>query len=456
MNPNGTLLPLVERIRSRALVVGLGATVLALLGAFVNRSSFDRAYMFTYVFMLGLSLGSLALLMIHRQLGGAWGFLIRRPLEAGAMTLPLMLLLFIPIFIDLDRIYPWVNHPPGTESEHEHAGLAEPSGTKKAADEGGAVKVANSEPLAIDAPGRLQSMTDSAEANFKGQWLNPTWFTVRVAIYFTLWIVLAAVLTIGSRRQDETGSTDLAYGLNALSAPGLVIYFLSVSFALIDWGMSLEPAWYSTLYGVLLIIGQAISAMALMIIIAAIISRRGETEGLDTPETFNDLGNLLLAFTMFWGYLSFSQFLIIWAGNLAEEIPWYMRRLHGGGEWIGRFLILFHFAVPFLVLLSRPVKRNISRLWKIAALVLFVHLIDDYWLIAASSAFDPRDAAGHVITSPDPGVFLYRFSWLDVVIPVAMGGLWLTTFLWFLKARPLMVAHDPQLLPALKQASGGH
>ena len=255
------------------------------------------------------------------------------------------------------------------------------------------------------------------------------------------------VLNIGSRRQDETGSVDLAYRLNGLSAPGLVIYFLSVSFAVIDWGMSLEPRWYSTLYGVLLIIGQAISATAFMIIVAAVISRRGELEGLDKPETFNDLGNLLLAFTMFWGYLSFSQFLIIWAGNLAEEIPWYMRRLHGGWEWIGRFLIVFHFSVPFLVLLCRPLKRNISALWKVAAMVLLMHLIDDFWLFGASPAFD-------IPGSKDLGRF--NLTWLDLAVPVAMGGIWLSAFLWFLKGKPLMVAHDPQLLPALKQASGGH
>jgi hypothetical protein len=455
MNPKGTLYPLVELIRTRALVVGGGAAALGLVGAFFNHRAFDRAYLFTYIFILGLALGSLALLMIHRQLGGAWGFLIRRPLEAGAMTLPLMAVLFIPVLIDLERIYPWVDHPPGTESEHSGT-LAEPSGSKKAREEGGPVKVTSSEPVSLDPAGKLQQKVDSAEVTFKAGWLNPTWFTVRMAIYFAIWIVLALVLAIGSRRQDETGSTDLAYRLNGLSGVGLLIYGLSVSFALIDWGMSLEPAWYSTLYGVLLIIGQAISTMAFMIIIAAIISRRGEVEGLDKPETFNDLGNLLLAFTMLWGYLSFSQFLIIWAGNLAEEIPWYVRRLHGGWEWMGRFLILFHFAVPFLVLLARPLKRNISALWKIAALVLFAHLIDDYWLIAASPAFDPRDTAGHVIMDPNPGWFTSTFSWLDLVMPVAMGGLWLSAFLWLLKSRPLMIAHDPQLLPALKQASGGH
>jgi hypothetical protein len=455
MNPKGTLLPLIERLQGRALIVGGAAAVLAVIGASFNRQAFDRAYMFSYIFILGLALGSLALLMIHRQLGGAWGFLIRRPLEAGVMTIPLMAVLFIPVLIDLGGIYPWVNHPPGTESEHV-GGESQPSPVKEAKAEGGGEKVRLSEPVSLDPAGQLQQYVDSQDSTFKQNWLNPAAFTVRVAIYFTLWIVLGLTLAIGSRRQDETGSTDLAYRLNGLSGVGLVIYFLSVSFALIDWSMSLEPAWYSTLYGVLLIIGQGISTMAFMIIIAAIISRRGETEGLDKPETFNDLGNLLLAFTMLWGYLSFSQFLIIWAGNLAEEIPWYMRRLHGGWEWMGRFLILFHFAVPFLVLLARPLKRNISALWKIAALVLSAHLIDVFWLVAASTAFDPPVSVAEILKNPGLNPGWFRVTWLDFVVPVAMGGLWLSAFLWLLKSRPLMIAHDPQLLPALKQASGGH
>lgn len=455
MNPNGTLYPLIGRIQAQSLVVGLVAAVAAVAWATTggSREGFDRAYLYSYIFVLGIALGSLALLMIHRQLGGAWGFLIRRPLEASAMTLPLLLVLFIPIFIDLHRIYPWVDHPPGTEAE-QHGGLAEPSATKKARETGGAVRVTSSEPVSSDPAAQLQAKVDSLDSTFKAKWLNPAAFTVRVAIYFALWIVLAMVLAVGSRRQDDTGSTDLAYWLNGVSGGGLVIYFMSVSFALIDWGMSLEPAWYSSLYGVLLIIGQGVSAMAFMIIVAAIISRRGEVEGLDKPETFNDLGNLLLTFTMLWGYLSFSQFLIIWAGNLAEEIPWYVRRLHGGWQNIGRFLIIFHFAVPFLVLLARPLKRNISALWKIAALVLFAHLLDDYWLIASSPAFDPRDAVGHIIQTPDPGY--WRFGLLDLVMPLAIGGIWLSAFLYLLKGRPLMIAHDPQLLPALKQASGGH
>ena len=450
MNPDGTLLPLIDRIRTGALIAGAVGVVLGLIGFATDRFHFDRAYLFSYVFILGITLGSLALLMLHRQLGGAWGFLVRRPLESAAMTLPLMAVLFIPILVDLDRIYPWVNHPPGHEAEH--GGNPTAGGTLNPADEplakGSPVRVTHDTNQAAG-PGSSGVLRDPLELHtldlfaFKRFWLNPTSFTVRVALYFFLWIVLAAILAIGSRRQDETGSYRLAYGLQALSAPGLVLYFVSVSLAVIDWGMSLEPEWYSSIYGVLLIIGQGVSATAFITGVAAVISRRGETGKLDTPETFNDLGNLMLCFTMFWAYLSFSQFLIIWSGNLAEEIPWYSRRLKGGWQHIGQFLMAFHFFVPFLILLSRPVKRNVKWLWKVAVLMLVAHLVDVYWIIAPSFGEEPIP-------------LLKAVNWLDLAMPVGLGGIWLSAFLWILKGKPLLVTSDPELLPALKQAAGGH
>ena len=453
MNPKGTALPLIDKIRGRALIVGIVGAALSLIGFVTDRAHFDRAYLFSFIFVFGWSMGSMALLFLHRQLGGAWGFLVRRPLEASAMTLPFVALLFAPILIDLERIYPWVNHHEETEV-HGSGNPERPTAIKaddKPEAEGSPVRVGHGGETAGSRGQKREPLEkDTADLMaFKKWWLTPAHFTIRVAIYFATWITMAAILVIGSRRQDETRSVSLAYNLQSFSAPGLVVYFLTTTLALVDWGMSLEPEWYSSLYAVILIIGQGLSTIALMIIMAAILSRRGETDGLDTNETFNDLGNLMLAFTMLWGYLSFSQFLIIWSGNLAEEIPWYARRLTGDWKYMGMFLMLFHFAVPFLVLLARPLKRNINALWKIAALVIFAHLVDDYWLITPS--FDWLLAK-----SPIPGSVSLRgsVSWLDVVVPVGMIGLWVSFFLWQLRGKPLMVAQDPELLAAFKQARG--
>ena len=447
MNPTGTALPLIDKIRGRALLVGIVATVISVIGGINNPAAFNRAYLFSFVFVLGLALGSMALLMIHRQLGGAWGFLIRRPLEASAMTLPLVFVFFIPVLWNLEKIYPWVNDRPGSES---HSG-GNPSA--KAEIHADTKPEASGNPAIMGAggrtPGSLGVERDPLEADttklfaFKRMWLTPTAFTIRAAIYFAVWITMALILNIGSRRQDETRSVSLAYNLQSFSAPGLVVYFLSTSFALIDWGMSLEPEWYSSLYPVMLMIGQGLSTISLMIIMTAILARRGETDHLDTNETFNDLGNLMLAFTMLWGYLSFSQFLIIWSGNLAEEIPWYAKRLSFGWVNFGRALMLFHFAVPFLVLLCRPLKRNINALWKVAALMLGMRLLDVYWQVTPS------------FNLAEPKPFLESASWMDPVVPTALIGLWFAAFLWILRGKPLMVVQDPELIPALKQA-GGH
>lgn len=457
MNANGTALPLIDKIRGRALIVGIVAAALSLIGFVTDRAHFDRAYLFSFIFVLGWSLGAMALLCIHRQLGGAWGFLIRRPLEAAAMTLPLVFVLFIPVLVDLDRIYSWVNHREETvvaEGGNPSAPTAIHSNAKPEA-EGNPVHMARGNTT----PGSRGVKRDPLEKDtadlmaFKHWWLTPGRFTIRVAIYFAIWITIAAILNIGSRRQDETKSVNLAYNLQSFSAPALVVYFLTTSLALIDWGMSLEPEWYSSLYAVILMIGQGLSTVALMIIMTAILARRGETDGLDTNETFNDLGNLLLAFTMLWGYLSFSQFLIIWSGNLTEEIPWYARRLTGDWKYVGMFLMLFHFAVPFLVLLARPLKRNINALWKIAALVIFAHIVDDYWLITPSLDWTiVGKAPAEVI--PGSASLLRSVSWLDVVVPVGMIAIWLTGFLYILRSKPLMVVQDPELLPAFKQARG--
>ena len=453
MNDHQPLPPVVATVQRGAILAGLIGAGLCALGAFLDAKQFGKSYLYAYIFFLGLSLGSLAWLMLHRQVGGAWGILIRRPLEAGAMTLPLMAVLFLPIALDMKVIYPWAAHPSEAEvpvGGHPDApsALRDDAITRPSAKaEGPSNPISVRGASAAKKAGKLNFKDDVEKTNaerlqFKHAWLQPMPWMIRSAVYFAIWIVLALVLNYGSRSQDRNAAkaNDTAYGLQAVSGPGLVLYFLTVSFALIDWGMSLDPEWYSSIYGVLIIIGQGVSTIAFMILIAALIARRGETEGLDTPETFNDLGNLLLATVMFWAYISFSQFLIIWAGDLAEEIPWYLVRLSGAWWYVGLGMIIFHFAAPFLLLLRRPFKRKIDTLWPIAALVLAMHFLNDYWLITPS-----------IVIKNQP----FWKQWTDLAAPLAIGGLWLTAFFFFLKGKPLITLHDPELLPALRQA-GGH
>ena len=258
------------------------------VAAAFDRSAAMASYLAAYLFWLGIALGSLAIVMLHHLVGGFWGFLIRRPLEAAMMTLPLMGLLFLPLLLDLGSIYPWAR------------------------------------PTAVAADAVLQH---------KQPYLNVSFFVVRAAIYFTLWIGLALLAQPGSSRQDQTEDPAPTRWRQTFAAPGLVLYFLSMTFAAIDWGMSLEPDWYSTIYGVMLMIGQGLSALAAMIVVASCLRGSGRCRTWRAPDAFHDVGNLMLAFTMLWAYMSFSQYLIIWSGNLTEEIPWYLYRSVGIWWW---------------------------------------------------------------------------------------------------------------------------
>jgi hypothetical protein len=341
-----------------------------------------RSYLIAYLFWLGIALGCLPLLMLHHLVGGRWGFVLRRVLEAGTRTLPLMLLLFVPLVFGIHSLYEW----------------------------------SHSEIVAQDAV--LQA---------KSSYLNVPFFIFRAAVYFGAWIIVSYFLNRWSAQQDATGDQALARRLQLLSAPGIALYSLAITFASIDWGMSLEPHWFSTIYGMLFIVGQSLAALAFAI---PVVIRLGGSPPLSEfleKEVFHDLGNLLLTFVMLWAYISFSQYLIIWAGNLPEEIPWYSRRGANGWQWIAAFLAVFHFAVPFLLLLGRANKARKTLLAAIAGAVLLMRWVDLYWLIAP--AFD-RDV---------------RIHWMDIVLLVVIGGIWLYVFMEQLMKRAL-VARDPNFI----------
>ena len=219
---------------------------------------------------------------------------------------------------------------------------------------------------------------------------------------------------------------------------------LTVTFSAIDWGMSLAPHWFSTIYGVLFMVGQVLSALALVIVLIALLAEDKPIADAIRPGTVHDLGKLLLAFTMLWAYLNLSQFLIVWSGNLSEETPFYLHRLQGGWEWISATLLVFHFVIPFLLLLSRDLKRNPRTLGTLAGSMFLVRLVDLYWLLAP-------DLAGHGHEAVP-----FRLHWLDVVAPVALGAAWLYFFLGQLRQRPILPVGEPEVRELLSTRSEAH
>ena len=270
---------------------------------------------------------------------------------------------------------------------------------------------------------------------YKHLYLNVPFFVARTVIYFSLWLSLTYFLNKWSRQQDETGDAGLTSRLQNLSAPGLLIFGLTVTFASVDWVMSLEPHWTSTIYGMIFMVSEALAAMSVVTVTVILLSKEKSLAGLVSPQVLNDYGNLLLTFTMLWAYLSFSQFLIIWGGNLREEIPWYMTRARGGWTSVALILIIFHFAVPFLLLLTRFVKRRAEILGWVAAGLIVMSLVDMFWLM--TPAFNHAGPEFHLT------------DWLAIL---GIGGLWLWRFTSQLKGRPLLPLHDPRLKEIMQHA----
>src|SRR5712692_5427332 len=329
------LIPALARHQRRLLTAGAIGALVSLIGLFTSPTEFLQAYLMGFMYVLGITLGCLALGMVHQLSGGAWGVVIRRPIGAATRTVPVLTLLFLPIALGMQLLYSWTD-----------AGL-----------------VASDEAL-----------------RHKHAYLNAPFFLIRAAIYFAVWNLLTYFLNKWSLEQDTRDDPRLARRMQVLSAGGLVAYGLTITFASFDWLMSLEPHWYSTIYGVLILGGQGLSALAFLIIMLAWLSRRPPLDAIVVPAHFHDLGNLMLAFVMLWAYFSFSQYLIIWSGNLPEEIAWYLHRLQTGWRFVGITLVLFHFAVPFCLLLSRAVKREADMIVKVAIGMLVVRLVDLFWL----------------------------------------------------------------------------
>ncbi len=380
-----------ETWQKRSLMVGVAGAILCIIGLVVSTDEFLRGYLIAYMLWLGLSLGCLALLMLQYLSGGLWGLVIRRSLEAAAKVLPLMFVLFLPLLFGRHHLYAWMNDPALTLRNHWY--------------------------------------------------LNTPGWVIRWLVYFAIWGLFAYVVIKRGDTQDTAAGITLPR-LQGVCGLGLVLYSLTVSFAAVDWIMSLDPHWGSTIYGLIFIAGQGLSALAFNVIILTLLTRYSPYREIIKPMQFHDIGKLMLAFVMLFAYFSFSQWLIIWAGNLPEEIGWYLNRIRGGWGVVALIIILFHFALPFALLLSRERKRAGSRLIGLAVFLMFMRLVDIYWYVVPNFAH----ARGH-----------FYFSIWYVVAPAGVGGLWLAYFFYNLRKRPLLPRYEPQMPLLLSQGSGhGH
>ncbi|MBX2813492.1 MAG: hypothetical protein KTR25_16870 [Myxococcales bacterium] len=391
MNDSGTLPSILTRFQQRSLLVGIAALAASAGALYVGDSTeFYKAYLIGFFLVLGLTLGAMGLLFVHHLVGGAWGFIVQRMLEAATRTIPLVAILFLPlvyhVFTDAHPIYHWAE-----------AGAA----------------------------------AHDALLQHKAPYLNVEGFAIRAGVYFVVWFVLIFLLNSISRRQDETGDGRLSNRLGQISGPGIVLYMFTMTFASFDWAMSLDPHWFSTIYGVIFVVGQVLSSMAMMVVMVPLARRNTDLGLAITPERFHDLTKLMFAFTCLWAYVQLSQFLIIWYGNLPEEVIFFHLRSHGGYEYFAIALVLGQFVFPFLILLSRWPKRSMKWAPRIAAWVLFVRYIDLYW---------------YLMPHPEPGTHEahLHFHWVHVTAPVGLLGIWFFAFLWNLSKRPMLPVNDPR------------
>jgi hypothetical protein len=375
--------PALARFQQRALIIGAIGLVASAIGAVMDFDQFMHSWLIGSFFCLGMTLGSLALLMLQHLSGGQWGLVSRRVFEAATRTLPIVALFFIPILLGLPVIFEWAR------------------------------------PEAVD----------NAIIQAKAGYLNQGFFIARALFYFAFWMVLVTLLNRWSAEQDGGLATTPADSVRfrTVSAPGLLFLVLTVTFASVDWIMSLDPEWFSTIFGLLTIAGWGLTSFALTIIVLAMLQRSGAATDVLRPRHFHDLGKLLLAFVMLWAYLSFSQYLIIWSGNLPEEIPWYVKRTTGSWGYVAIALVVGHFILPFLLLLSQDLKKRPGMLARVAIFIICMRMLDLIWLVEPNF----RPGTG------------FPIHWLDITLPVGLSGIWLFLFARNLRSRAVLPVNDP-------------
>ncbi|MGH7952126.1 MAG: hypothetical protein ACREFE_09435, partial [Limisphaerales bacterium] len=376
------------RLQKISFAVGILFLILCGVGVAFEPREFFVSWLFAFIFWIGLTIGCFNGAMIHYLTNGRWGFATRRFLEAGFMTLPVMAIFFIPILFGLHELYPWARpHEIATDKIVQHRASFE---------------------------------------NFPG-------FLIRAIFYFAIWIVIAFLLRKWSLQQDETADVAPTIKMRTLSGPGIVIVPLLGTFAFVDWAMSIEPKWYSSVFPIIILAGQILVMFAFVIMLLAWMKKFSPFRESVEEKQFTDLGSFLLAFVLFWTYVAFAQILIIYSANEPHEIIWYLRRIGGDWIWFVAFIAAFHFFIPFFLLLFRVIKTHPHRLVKIAVLIFFVHAIEIFWVIAPT--FYPR----------------VEIHWTDFAAWLGMGGIWLGIFATNLKRHPLLARNDPRLENLLTQ-----
>lgn len=395
--------PEINRLRTLALGVGGIGLIVWAIGLYFSPEQALRSWLLGFIFWGGIGIGSLGVLMLQYLTGGAWGVVIRRIVEAGSRTLPIIVILFVPLAIGvyLHAVYNFTHLPP-----------------------------------------------DDYVMKWRGWYMTPWGWILRSAVYFALFYMMVSLLNGWGAQQDKTDNYEDAEKFlgraTAFCGPMMVIYALVVTFAVVDWVMMLDPHWFSTMWGLLFVAGWALSCFCFSVALLAFLYDKAPMNRVLGFRHFHDLGKLMLALVMVWAYFNFSQFLIIWSGNIPEETGWYLDRMKGGWGYIGVALILLHFAFPYLLLLRQDLKRKAKVLASVAVFILFMRLVDMFYLIGPNPRIETYGL--------EQGAFVV--SWLDFVAPVAVGGIWLWYFFGELMKRPLVPIMDPFLDNAIEHGKG--
>lgn len=371
-----------------ALTLGIAGLVLCIIGYFVDPAQMFHSYLTSFAFWTTLSLGALFFVMLHHLTNSTWSIVIRRMVETIMAVLPYMAILFIPILIGMNELYHW------TDSE------------------------------AVAGDHLLQH---------KSPYLNTGFFIIRTIVYFVIWTALARMLYKTSISQDRGFQQGQIQKLRKISAPGMVLFALSVTYAAFDWLMSQDAHWYSTIFGVYVFAGGLVSALAFIAFMSLFLRRRGILSDSITTEHYHDLGKLIFAFMVFWAYVAFSQYFLIWYANIPEETIWFHYRYRGSWKFVSLLLVFGYFVIPFIILISRGAKRNLTLMKIMAGWLLFMHWVDLYWIIM-----------------PNHKSLNAWISWMDVTAMAGIGGIYLWLF-WrrFIK-HPLVPVNDPRLEASIK------